>query len=180
MQITKLPLEGVLLIEPDVFFDERGFFLESYNETRFMEAGITTRFVQDNHSMSNKGVLRGLHYQRPPYDQGKLVRVVRGAVTDVVVDIRKSSPGYGKFASVSLTDENRRMLWIPPGFAHGFLALADNTVFLYKCTKVYNKSSENGILWNDPDLAINWNWEHPLVSAKDLELGTFRELISEF
>ena len=180
MQIKKLPVEGVLLIEPDVYYDERGYFLESYNEDRFRDAGITTRFVQDNHSMSNKGVLRGLHYQRPPHDQGKLVRVVRGAVTDVVVDIRKSSPGYGKYVSVSLTEENRNMLWIPPGFAHGFLALADNTVFLYKCSKVYNKISENGILWSDPDLGISWNWPDPLVSAKDRELGSFRDLVSEF
>lgn len=180
MQIKKLSIEGLLLIEPAVFYDERGYFLESYNEARFVNAGITERFVQDNHSVSAKGVLRGLHYQRPPYEQGKLVRVVRGAAVDIVVDIRKSSPFYGKYVSVTLTEENRNMLWIPPGFAHGFLALEDNTVFLYKCTKVYHKASENGIIWNDPDLGIDWNWNEPVVSEKDRELGMFRDLISEF
>ncbi len=180
MQIKTLEIEGVLMIEPDVFYDERGYFLESYNEERFHKEGLTTKFVQDNHSMSNKGVIRGLHYQRPPFEQGKLVRVVRGAVTDVVVDIRKASSTYGRYLSVSLTEENRRMLWIPPGFAHGFLALEDNTVFLYKCSKVYNKNSEQGILWNDPDLGIQWNWTEPVVSVKDRELGSFRNLVSEF
>ena len=180
MKVQTLPIEGLLLIEPDVFYDERGYFLESFNEDRFTAAGITARFVQDNHSVSNRGVLRGLHYQRPPHDQGKLVRVVKGAVTDVVVDIRKSSSTYGKYISVSLTEENRQMLWIPPGFAHGFLALKDDTIFLYKCSKVYNKISENGILWNDPDLGIDWKWDQPLVSAKDRELESFRNLVSEF
>ena len=180
MQIKKLSIEGLLLIEPAVFYDERGYFLESYNETRFVNAGITERFVQDNHSVSAKGVLRGLHYQRPPYEQGKLVRVVSGAAVDIAVDIRKASSSYGKYVSVTLTEENRHMLWIPPGFAHGFLALEDNTVFLYKCTKVYHKASEYGIIWNDSDLGIDWNWNEPVVSEKDRELGMFRDLISEF
>ena len=180
MKVTPLPIDGVLLIEPDVFHDERGYFLESYNENRFMDAGITTKFVQDNHSMSNKGVLRGLHYQIPPHDQGKLVRVVRGAATDVIVDIRKNSPTYGKHLSVSINEINRLMLWIPPGFAHGFLALEDNTVFLYKCSKVYNKNAERGIIWNDPQLAIDWGHTNPKVSSKDLELSLFKDLVSEF
>ena len=180
MQVSELALEGILLIEPAVFNDDRGYFFESYNENAFVKAGITHRFLQDNQSKSNKGVLRGLHFQNPPYDQGKLVRVARGAVSDVVVDIRKNSNTYGKHLAVILSDENQHMLWIPPGFAHGFVALEDNTLFLYKCTNVYNKSSEGGIIWNDPSLKINWGFENPLVSPKDLELGFFKDLNSEF
>src|SRR5688572_28878762 len=132
MKVVKLPLEGVMLIDPSVFIDDRGYFFESYNEIDFQKAGIPDKFVQDNHSLSRKGVLRGLHFQVPPYEQGKLVRVVSGAALDVVVDIRKASPSYGKHLSVELNGETQQMLWIPPGFAHGFLALTENTVFLYK------------------------------------------------
>ena len=180
MKVTKLSLDGVLLIDPDVFADERGYFFESFNEPEFFKAGINHRFVQDNQSLSGKGVLRGLHYQAPPFEQGKLVRVIKGAVTDVVVDIRKSSPTYGKYLAVQLNEINRHMLWIPPGFAHGFITLEEETLFLYKCTNVYNRTSECGIIWNDPDLKINWGVGKPVVSAKDLELGFFKDLISEF
>jgi dTDP-4-dehydrorhamnose 3,5-epimerase len=180
MKVTPLSLNGVLLIEPAVFYDERGYFLESYNEEPFIKAGIAVKFVQDNHSMSNKGVLRGLHFQNPPFDQGKLVRVVRGAVTDVIVDIRKASSTYGRHLSIELNETNRLMLWIPPGFAHGFLALEDETIFLYKCSDLYNKNAERGILWNDPELQINWGMNQPVVSSKDMELGYFKDLVSEF
>lgn len=180
MKVITLPVEGVLIIEPAVFGDERGYFFESYNENTFTNSGIAHRFVQDNQSKSNKGVLRGLHFQKPPFEQGKLVRVVKGSVNDVVVDIRKSSPTYGKHLTVLLSEQNQRMLWIPPGFAHGFITLEDDTLFLYKCTNVYNKASEGGLIWNDPEIAINWGFDHPIVSAKDLELGYFKDLISEF
>jgi len=125
-------------------------------------------------------VLRGLHFQVPPFEQGKLVRVISGAALDVIVDIRKSSPSYGKHLAVELSEDTQQILWIPPGFAHGFLALTDNTVFLYKCTKPYNKPAEGGIIWNDETLAIDWGEKNPLVSDKDLELGTFMELVTEF
>jgi dTDP-4-dehydrorhamnose 3,5-epimerase len=180
MKITPIELEGALLIEPAVFTDERGYFFESYHEERFTKAGITEKFVQDNQSLSSKGVIRGLHFQNPPYAQGKLVRVVSGAVDDIIVDIRKNSPTYGKHAKVRLTSENMLMLWIPVGFAHGFLTLTNNTLFLYKCTNVYNKNAEQGIIYNDKDLAIDWEFQNPLVSSKDLELGTFKNLVSEF
>jgi len=180
MNVTTLPLEGVLLIEPAVFHDERGYFFESFNANTYKQSGLPHDFVQDNHSLSKKGVLRGLHFQLPPYEQGKLVRVVRGAAWDVVVDIRKASSTYGKYIGVELNESSQTMLWIPPGFAHGFLAKSNDTVFLYKCTKPYHKSSERGILWNDPTLAIDWGIDNPLVSEKDLELGTFADLVSEF
>jgi len=180
MKFIKQPLEGVFLIEPAIFKDERGYFFESYNENAFLKAGINSRFVQDNQSKSNKGVLRGLHFQNPPFDQGKLVRVVKGAVSDVIVDIRKKSPTYGQHLTILLSEENQQMLWIPPGFAHGFVTLEDNTLFFYKCTNVYNKASEGGIIWNDPDLNIDWGFENPLVSPKDAELSHFKELISLF
>lgn len=180
MKVITLPVEGVLIIEPAVFGDERGYFFESYNENTFTNSGIAHRFVQDNQSKSNKGVLRGLHFQKPPFEQGKLVRVVKGSVNDVVVDIRKSSPTYGKHLTVLLSEQNQRMLWIPPGFAHGFITLEDDTLFLYKCTNVYNKASEGGLIWNDPEIAINWGFDQPIVSPKDLELGYFKDLISEF
>ncbi len=180
MKVITLPIDGVLIIEPAVFSDERGYFYESYNEITFNNNGIMHRFVQDNQSKSNKGVLRGLHFQKPPFEQGKLVRVVKGSVNDIVVDIRKSSPTYGRHQTVLLTEENRRMLWIPPGFAHGFITLEDDTLFLYKCTSVYNKSSEGSLVWNDPDLNIDWGFDQPLVSPKDLESGFFKDLISEF
>ncbi len=180
MNIIRTALSGLLLIEPRVFGDERGYFFESYNKRVFEEAGLHMEFMQDNESCSSKGVLRGLHFQEPPYEQGKLVRVARGAVMDVSVDIRKDSPTYGKWEAFELSAKNKRMLWIPPGFAHGFLTLAENTVFIYKCTNLYNRESENSIFWNDPDLKIDWGIDRPLVSEKDQEAPFFRDLASPF
>ncbi|NJO42834.1 MAG: dTDP-4-dehydrorhamnose 3,5-epimerase [Cyanobacteria bacterium CRU_2_1] len=163
---TEIP--DVLIIEPHVFGDDRGFFFESYNEQTFNEkAGLTIRFVQDNHSRSAKNVLRGLHYQIQ-HAQGKLVRVVSGAIFDVAVDIRKSSPTFGQWVSCELSAQNKRQLWIPAGFAHGFLALEDGTEVLYKATDYYAPAHERSILWNDPDLAIGWDLtETPIISGKD-------------
>jgi dTDP-4-dehydrorhamnose 3,5-epimerase len=180
MNITKFEIEGPLLIEPRVFGDERGYFFESFHSEKYKQAGIPLSFVQDNESKSSAGVLRGLHFQNPPFDQGKLVRVVKGKVMDIAVDIRKNSPTYGKHIAVELTEENKLQLWIPPGFAHGFLSLVDETIFMYKCTNVYNKEAEDGIIWNDPDLNINWGIENPLVSEKDLILNSFKSFVSKF
>jgi len=175
VEITITPIEGLLLIKPKVFPDNRGDFFESYAEKDFMNAGVPHRFVQDNQSRSHKNVLRGMHFQAAPFEQGKLVRVVNGAVLDVASDIRKNSPTFGKSYSVMLNGSNNLMLWIPPGFAHGFLALEDNTVVIYKCTSPYNKDSEKGIKWNDPDLNINWGISNPLVSEKDNKLPFLKE-----
>lgn len=167
MNVIETGLSGVLILEPKVFGDERGFFMESYNRQRFAELGLPTDFVQDNHSRSARGVLRGLHYQiqRP---QGKLVRVVRGAVYDVAVDLRRSSPAFGCWVGVELSEENRRMLWIPPGFAHGFLVLSEYADFLYKTTDFYAPEHERCIAWNDPAIGIAWPLEgEPVLSAKD-------------
>ncbi|WP_164156863.1 dTDP-4-dehydrorhamnose 3,5-epimerase [Sandarakinorhabdus rubra] len=168
MTITATALPGVLLIEPRVFGDARGFFLESWNRRSFAEAGLDLDFVQDNHSRSARGVLRGLHYQlRQP--QGKLVRVTQGAVFDVAVDIRRSSPHFGRWVGVELSGDNHRMLYIPPGFAHGFLVLSDSADFLYKCTSLYDPPSDRSICWNDPDIGIDWPdaGVAPILSAKD-------------
>ena len=168
MQVQRLAIPDVLLLTPRVFQDERGFFYESFNQKVFDEAvGRPVTFVQDNHSKSAKGVLRGLHYQLPPKAQGKLVRVVRGAVFDVAVDIRRDSPTFGKWVSAELSEENRAQLWIPEGFAHGFLSLRDGTEFLYKATALYAPECEAGIAWNDPRLGVQWPGEAPLVSARD-------------
>jgi dTDP-4-dehydrorhamnose 3,5-epimerase len=175
MVFEKLPLEGLVLITPQTFNDHRGYFFESYNNDKFKECGIDAVFLQDNQSLSNKGVLRGLHFQNPPFEQGKLVRVIAGSVLDVVVDIRSKSPTFGKHFSIQLNNTENKMLWIPPGFAHGFLALEDNTVFSYKCTNLYNKESESGIIFNDPLLDINWNIENPEISVKDLQLKKMLE-----
>ena len=142
MDIKSTPIEGLLIIEPQVFTDPRGYFYESYNKEKFVAAGINIEFVQDNQSLSQKGIVRGLHFQAPPFDQGKLVRVIQGAVLDVAVDIRKNSPTYGQNFSIELSAQNRTMFYIPPGFAHGFETLADNTIFQYKCTNLYNKASD--------------------------------------
>ena len=152
MEIIKTELEGLLIIRPDVFEDERGYFFESYNQEKFHKAGIDLKFVQDNESKSKKGVVRGLHLQSPPFEQGKLVRVMRGSVLDVAVDIRRNSPTYGKWAAIELSGKKKWMYWIPPGFAHGFATLEDETIFFYKCTNVYNKDAERSFLWNDPDV----------------------------
>lgn len=168
MRFIACDIPGPIIIEPKVFGDERGFFLESWNHAAFAEAGLDLAFVQDNHSRSSRGVLRGLHYQ-DPNSQGKLVRVANGRVFDVAVDIRRSSATFGRWIGVELSAANQRMLWVPPGFAHGFLTLEDKTDFLYKCTDFYQPSSEHCLRWDDPALAIDWPLEKmiPELSAKD-------------
>jgi len=175
MAYEKLALPEVVLFTPRVFGDERGFFFESFSEREFAEAtGLDLRFVQDNHSKSVKGVLRGLHYQLPPHPQGKLVRVVQGAVFDVAVDIRKSSPNFGKWVGATLSADNKQQLWIPPGFAHGFVTLTDNAEFLYKTTDFYAPQCERSIAWNDPSIGIDWHYDaEPQLSAKDLLSAAF-------
>ena len=178
MKFVATPLPGVVIVEPAVFADERGWFMESWNAERFAaglaELGLPAPrpFVQDNHSCSRAGVLRGLHYQLPPHPQGKLVRVVRGAAFDVAVDIRRGSPHFGRWTGVELTAENRRQLWIPEGFAHGFLALQDDTHFLYKTTDVYARDCERALRWDDPAIGIDWpcidGVGSPLVAPKDM------------
>jgi len=180
MKIIPTKIEGLLLIQPDIFPDSRGYFFESYQKEKFLKSGIDADFVQDNESLSQKNVLRGLHFQRPPFAQGKLVRVVTGSVLDMAVDIRKSSPTYGQWVKAELSAANKLMMWIPEGFAHGFLVLEDNTIFQYKCTNYYNRESEAGIIWNDPVLAIDWGITNPLVSEKDLKGVRFMELTSPF
>lgn len=172
MQVQRLAIPDVLLLTPKVFEDERGFFYESFNQKVFDEAvGRPVTFVQDNHSKSAKGVLRGLHYQLPPKAQGKLVRVVRGAVFDVAVDIRRDSPTFGKWVSAELSEENRAQLWIPEGFAHGFLSLRDATEMLYKATDFYAVDLERSLRWDDPSVAVNWPSMSVVLSAKDQTAG---------
>ena len=180
MEIIETHIKDLLIIKPKVFSDPRGYFFESFNEGVFKQNGITAHFVQDNQSLSNAGVLRGLHFQSPPFEQGKLVRVITGAVLDIAVDIRKKSPTYGQHVAIELTEENKTMFYIPPGFAHGFLTLQNNTIFSYKCTNLYNKASEGTVLWNDTDLNINWNVENPILSEKDLTGTKFKEFESPF
>lgn len=169
MNILPTAIDGVLIIEPKVFGDERGFFLESWNARSFAQAGLDLTFVQDNHSRSARGVLRGLHYQQPG-PQGKLVRVTAGAVYDVAVDMRRASPTFGKSVGVELSAANKRMFWVPEGMAHGFLCLEDGTDFLYKCTAPYDPANEHSLLWNDPALGIEWPLDgiEPQLSAKDV------------
>lgn len=177
MEFRKIDIEGPLIIEPRVFYDDRGYFFESYSRQKFEAAGLDLDFVQDNQSLSQAGAVRGLHFQAPPFDQGKLVRVIKGAVYDVIVDIRKNSPTYGKHYGIELSEDNFLMFWIPSGFAHGFSTLKDQTIFQYKCTRVYNRESEGGLLWNDPQLNINWQVTDPILSEKDKglpPLSTFR------
>ena len=180
MEIINTEIEGLLIIEPTVFKDDRGYFFESYNEQRYHEVGIMDVFVQDNQSCSQKGVVRGLHFQKPPFAQAKIVRVLRGAVLDFAVDIRKGSPTYGKYVSTLLTADNFRQFYIPEGFAHGFTALEDNSVFAYKCSNFYNKASEGCILFNDKDLNIDWQVESPITSEKDLYGERFADFDSPF
>ena len=180
MEIIKTPIEGLLVIKPKIFGDDRGHFFESWSKDSFVKNGLDLDFVQDNQSLSSKGVLRGLHFQNPPYAQGKLVRVIKGSVLDVAVDIRKDSPTYGQHFSIQLTEKNKTIFWIPPGFAHGFVTLEDDTIFTYKCTGVYNKESEGALLWSDKDLNIDWGVENPLVSEKDLVAGNFSNFESNF
>ena len=176
MKVQKTKLKDCLIIEPEVFSDERGFFLETYNEKLYLSvAEIEYKFVQDNHSYSKKGTLRGLHFQtiRP---QGKLVRVTSGEVFDVVVDIRKKSPSYGRWESFLLSETNKKQLWVPPGFAHGFLTISEFANFEYKCTDFYDPSNEGCIRWNDPELAINWPIKEPVLSKKDMEGRFFKDI----
>lgn len=176
MEVIKELLNGALLIAPTLFKDDRGYFSETFNYMKLKPLIGDFNFVQDNQSLSQRDVLRGMHFQRKPFDQGKLVRVIQGSVIDVIVDMRVDSPSYGKHASVELTSENFHMLWIPPGFAHGFLTLEDNTVFFYKVTNYYNKESEACIKWNDHELDIKWSCESPIVSEKDNEGLRFSDL----
>jgi dTDP-4-dehydrorhamnose 3,5-epimerase len=166
LNVIETSLPGVLLIEPKVYADTRGFFMETYHAAQFRAHGIDAVFVQDNQSRSVRGVLRGLHYQEPN-SQGKLVRCTRGALFDVAVDIRTGSPQFGKWTSTELTEENRRMMWVPPGFAHGFCALSDVADLVYKCTVFYDAPSDRSILWNDPDIGIAWPIAKPMLSPKD-------------
>lgn len=173
-------IEGAVILEPDVFGDARGFFKESYNREQFAALGLNWDFVQDNVSYSTKGILRGLHFQAPPYQQGKLVSVMQGEVVDVAVDIRKSSPTYGQHLAVRLSGDNHRMFYVPPGFAHGFQVLSDSCYFCYKCTGSYNRAAEGGLMWNDPDLGIDWPITDPLISDKDKEYRPFSSFESPF
>jgi dTDP-4-dehydrorhamnose 3,5-epimerase len=180
MEIIKTPIEGILVIKPKIFADDRGHFFENWSKEAFEKEGLNLNFVQDNQSLSAKGVLRGLHFQNPPFAQGKLVRVISGSVLDVAVDIRKNSSTYGKHFSIILSGKNKTSFWIPPGFAHGFLNLEEDTIFTYKCTEVYNKQAEGAIVWNDKDLNIDWGLNSPIVSNKDQEAPLFSELKTNF
>jgi dTDP-4-dehydrorhamnose 3,5-epimerase len=180
MEVIETELKGVLVLKPKVFEDARGYFFESYNSNLFKQAGLNLNFVQDNQSLSQKGVLRGLHFQNNPHAQGKLVRVITGAVFDVAVDIRKNSPTYGKWFGMELTEKNKTMMYIPEGFAHGFATLENNTIFSYKCTNFYNKASEDCLLWNDPDIGINWRIKDPLLSEKDLQGKRLKDFVTLF
>lgn len=180
MQFENTFIPGLIVIYPRVFEDPRGYFFESYNRANFVNAGIADDFVQDNQSLSEAGVLRGMHFQQPPHAQSKLVRVIRGSVLDVVVDIRKGSPTYGKHYSIELSEANKTMLYIPVGFAHGFLTLENETLFSYKCGDLYNKDAEQGIMWNDPALEIEWNIENPILSEKDKTNVLLKDFDSPF
>ncbi len=181
MEITTTPIEGLLIIQPKVFEDARGYFVETFNVEKLKALGVELpAFVQDNESKSAKGVLRGLHFQKPPCAQGKLVRVISGAVYDVAVDIRKDSKTYGQHFGIRLDEKNKTQFWIPPGFAHGFVTLEENTVFAYKCTGCYNSASEGGLLWNSPELGIDWKIENPLLSDKDKVYPTLKDFVSPF
>lgn len=178
MKVTKTELPGVIFIEPQIFGDSRGWFYELWNKKRYISVGITEEFVQDNTSFSSYGVLRGLHYQKP-YTQGKLVTVQQGKVWDVVVDLRRSSPTFGKWRGFTLTGEKKEQLYVPRGFAHGFCVLSETALFQYKCTDEYSPKSEHGIMWNDETLAITWPVKNPKISEKDKKHPTFKELTDE-
>ena len=180
MEVKTFCIEGPVLFTPKVFGDERGHFFESYSKELFKNYGIEHEFVQDNQSLSHKGTLRGLHFQAPPYEQGKLVRVSRGTVIDIIVDIRRSSKTYGESLSIELSETNYRILWVPPGFAHGFSVLENDTIFQYKCTAYYNKASEGGIYYDDPILALKWGVHDPIVSEKDVLLPNLKDFITPF
>jgi dTDP-4-dehydrorhamnose 3,5-epimerase len=182
VKIIETPIPGLLIIEPRVFADQRGYFLESYNQKKFQGAGISTIFVQDNESKSSKGVIRGLHYQLAPFAQTKLVRVIQGSVFDVAVDCRKGSPTYGQSYGLELSEENKKQFYIPKGFAHGFSVLSETAIFSYKCDSLYNPTAERGILYNDPALKIDWRIDpsEAIVSGKDTVLPLFADAEMNF
>jgi len=182
VKVTTTKIDGLLILEPRIFPDDRGYFYESYNKQKYADAGIDYDFVQDNQSFSQKGTLRGLHGQADPFAQGKLVRVLQGRVLDVAVDIRKNSPTYGEHVTVELSGDNHVQFWVPPGFLHGFVTLEDNTIFTYKVTNFYDKASEIGVIWNDPTLAIGWGVDikDVLLSPKDELLPSFKDFVSPF
>ena len=180
MEKITVGIEGLLLFNPKIFKDERGEFFETYNYEKYASQLPNVNFVQDNLSKSHKNVLRGLHFQLPPFEQGKLVQVIKGSVLDVAVDLRKNSATYGAHFSVELNDTNKLQFWIPPGFAHGFLSLEDDTIFTYKCTNNYSPAHEKTLLWNDPQLTINWGEIKPIVSLKDLQGVPFNSFITPF
>lgn len=182
MNVIETPLKDLLIIEPKVWKDDRGYFFESYNQKAFEAAGINAQFVQDNQSFSHKGALRGLHAQANPFAQGKLVRVVQGKVLDIAVDIRKNSATFGQHFKIELSGENNTFFWVPPGFLHGFVTLENNTIFSYKCTNFYDKDFEIGVMWNDKDLAIDWEIDEKdaIVSPKDAILSAFADIKSPF
>jgi dTDP-4-dehydrorhamnose 3,5-epimerase len=181
MKIERTHIEGLLVITPTIFKDDRGYFFESFNKKIFQNhSSSLIDFVQDNQSKSEKNVLRGLHFQNPPYDQGKLVRVIEGSVLDIAVDIRTKSPTYGQHFKIILDTQKHQMLWIPGGFAHGFVSLEDNTIFSYKCTNYYNKDSEGCILYNDSEIGIDWEVQNPILSKKDKVGENFSTFVSQF
>jgi dTDP-4-dehydrorhamnose 3,5-epimerase len=175
-----LTIPDVIVVEPKVFKDDRGRFLETYKHSDFVRAGITEHFVQDNFSASTQGVLRGLHYQKPPKAQGKLIRCMKGRILDVAVDIRKGSPTYGKWVTEELSEQNNRMMYVPAGFAHGFLTLSDSAEVLYKCTDEYSPENDRGIIWNDPEIGIPWPVKEPLLSGKDAVLPLLQSADNDF
>ena len=182
MNLIKTKLDGLVVLKPTVFKDNRGYFMESYNQKNINKLLGNVNFVQDNESESSRGVLRGLHFQKPPYTQAKLVRCLKGSVLDVVLDLRKDSKTYGIFETISLTEENKKQLFIPKGFAHGFIVLSKSAIFSYKVDNYYNPDSESGVLWSDLDLNIDWkiNKKEIIVSEKDKNLPTFNEIINPF
>jgi dTDP-4-dehydrorhamnose 3,5-epimerase len=180
LEVIKTEIDGLLVIKPNVFGDERGYFFESYNEESYRNAGIDLSFVQDNISKSKKGTIRGLHYQIRNKAQGKLCKVIYGKVLDVAVDIRFGSPTFGKYFSSELSEENHTQLWIPPGFAHGFSVLSEEAIFSYKCTALYSKEHERSIIFNDSSLNINWKVDNPIVSEKDLKALQLKDIQKDF
>ena len=180
MKVINTPLDGLLVFTPEIYEDDRGYFFESWNKKILKKLGLNYEFNQDNQSLSKYGVLRGLHFQNPPHAQGKLVRVVKGKVLDVVVDIRSDSSTYGSHYKIELSETNKLIFWIPPGFAHGFITLENDTIFSYKCTSVYNKKSEQALLWSDETLNIDWQIKKPIVSQKDQNAIKFLSFKSKF
>lgn len=181
MKINKTEFKDLLVIEPDIISDSRGYFLETFNEARFrVETGLNITFLQDNESVSSKGVLRGMHFQLPPYSQAKLIRVAKGSVMDIVVDLRRSQPTFMKHYSILLSSANQHQLFVPEGFAHGFLVLEDETIFSYKCSNYYSRECDRSILWNDPDFQIDWGIEMPVLSEKDRNAMRYSDFDNPF